>query len=467
MILFSGGDEKRDRPTLRTPGASLASAGRAGRAMRLRCTSPRHADTLHPQHPSPDTSRRPAEARPSCSLRRAHPPGTSLSLSLSLSLSRARVAVALLAAGLLLAFTPGQAVAQEQRLVSNTGQADRHGSGDSADLHIWDSAQGFRTGDDSRGYTVTSVELRFTYGGGNPRNTVSIWTRKSGNQPGSKVGGNLHRPSGFFSGDNRYTTSGIDLDADTNYYVVVDSTDDTGDLSWHDYRTTHTINCVGSPAKCDPQQYLEDPGGASGWDIDQYSIQRDWDSNGGWTRYNGVDQNGDPVRPSPPHIIRINGLVTGTAEILPSLSVADAGANEANGSIGFRVTLDPTADEAVTVDYETADGTAVAGSDYTATSGTLTFEPGDDAKTVRVPLIDDDVEDDGETFTLTLSNAAGATIADGMATGTILNTEALTASFQDVPASHNGDDLFSFQVAFSDDIDISYKEFRDFTLDIT
>ena len=36
-----------------------------------------------------------------------------------------------------------------------------------------------------------------------------------------------------------------------------------------------------------------------------------------------------------------------------------------------------------------------------------------------------------------------------------------------MPASHNGDDLFSFQVAFSEDIDISYREFRDFSLDVT
>ena len=46
-----------------------------------------------------------------------------------------------------------------------------------------------------------------------------------------------------------------------------------------------------------------------------------------------------------------------------------------------------------------------------------------------MPLIDDDIEDDGETFTLELSNAKGATTADGTATGTIRNTESLTATF--------------------------------------
>ncbi len=63
------------------------------------------------------------------------------------------------------------------------------------------------------------------------------------------------------------------------------------------------------------------------------------------------------------------------------------------------------------------------GADYDDTSGTLTFAPGETGKTVRVPLIDDTVEDGGETVTLTLSNAAGAHIVDAEATGTILNTE--------------------------------------------
>ncbi len=58
----------------------------------------------------------------------------------------------------------------------------------------------------------------------------------------------------------------------------------------------------------------------------------------------------------------------------------------------------------VTVDYATANGTATAGSDYTAVSGTLTFREGETAKTLRVPIIDDDVSDSGERFVVTLSN---------------------------------------------------------------
>ena len=114
--------------------------------------------------------------------------------------------------------------------------------------------------------------------------------------------------------------------------------------------------------------------------------------------------------------------VTGVAR----LSVADARANEGAGvSVAFEVSLSSAATDTVTVDYATADGSAAAGSDYTATSGTLTFAAGDTAKTVSVPVLDDAVDEGEETFTLTLSNATGARIADGEATGTIANDDPL------------------------------------------
>ena len=109
-----------------------------------------------------------------------------------------------------------------------------------------------------------------------------------------------------------------------------------------------------------------------------------------------------------------------------ALAVADASANEnTDDALEFPVTLDRGSTLTVTVDYATSDGTATAGQDYTATSGTLTFSPGETAKTITVPVLNDAIDDGGETVTLTLSNATNARIADGTATGTIENSDPL------------------------------------------
>ena len=81
----------------------------------------------------------------------------------------------------------------------------------------------------------------------------------------------------------------------------------------------------------------------------------------------------------------------------------------------------------VTVDYATENGTATAGSDYTAVSGTLTFLSGATRQTVQIPTLDDSIEDSGETFRLALSNLVGASLAPHYtrAPVTIRNDEAL------------------------------------------
>ena len=91
------------------------------------------------------------------------------------------------------------------------------------------------------------------------------------------------------------------------------------------------------------------------------------------------------------------------------IRVADARAKEGkDASLDFAVTLSRAATGPVSVDYATKDGTAAAGADYTAASGTLTFAPGETAKTVSVALLDDAIDEGKETFTLELSNPRGA-----------------------------------------------------------
>ena len=123
------------------------------------------------------------------------------------------------------------------------------------------------------------------------------------------------------------------------------------------------------------------------------------------------------------------------------ISVGDARVEEAEGALlAFAVTLSRAAGGALTVDYNTADGSAQAGVDYTAASGTLTFQAGESSRTIEVAVIDDDHDEGEETLTLTLSNASGGRLSDAEATGTIKNSDplprALVARFGRTAAVH-------------------------------
>ena len=118
------------------------------------------------------------------------------------------------------------------------------------------------------------------------------------------------------------------------------------------------------------------------------------------------------------------GALTHTVPGPVALSVADARAKEGEDeTLDFQVALSRAASAEVTVGYATRDGTAKKGKDYRQAKGTLTFAAGETAKTVSVELIDDAKDEGEETFTLLLTKATGAVIADGEATGTIENDD--------------------------------------------
>ncbi|TWU45387.1 Calx-beta domain protein [Novipirellula aureliae] len=96
---------------------------------------------------------------------------------------------------------------------------------------------------------------------------------------------------------------------------------------------------------------------------------------------------------------------------------------EAVGSQQFTVTRSGGSDGSVTVAYATANGTAVMGSDYTETSGTLTFADGETTKTFNVPVIDDDAVENSEDFTVTLSNPTGGATLGTTVTSTVTITD--------------------------------------------
>ena len=110
-----------------------------------------------------------------------------------------------------------------------------------------------------------------------------------------------------------------------------------------------------------------------------------------------------------------------------ALQFSSANYSEAENTQNAQITVTRTGgtEGTVSVSYTTSDGTANAGTDYTSTSGTLTFGPGEVTKTFNVPLIDDPAAEPDETVTLTLSNATGgATLGNpSTATLTILDTD--------------------------------------------
>ncbi|MBH8561146.1 VCBS repeat-containing protein [Nostoc sp. CENA67] len=111
----------------------------------------------------------------------------------------------------------------------------------------------------------------------------------------------------------------------------------------------------------------------------------------------------------------------------PSIVIDDVNLNEGNsGSTNaiFTVSLSAASDKTIAVDYATTDNTANLPSDYTITTGTLTFNPGVTTQTISVPIIGDTFYENNETFLVQFSNANNATIADNQGIGTIVNDDA-------------------------------------------
>jgi hypothetical protein len=117
------------------------------------------------------------------------------------------------------------------------------------------------------------------------------------------------------------------------------------------------------------------------------------------------------------------------------IAEGDSGARSAT----FVVSLLTPFAQTITVDYATADDTATAGADYTATSGTLTFPAGLSTRSFTVPITTDTTQEGNETFTVTLSNpSASATIARATATATILNDDGLSVAGTTVTEGDSG-----------------------------
>ncbi|MDQ2587931.1 Calx-beta domain-containing protein [Saccharothrix yanglingensis] len=142
----------------------------------------------------------------------------------------------------------------------------------------------------------------------------------------------------------------------------------------------------------------------------------------------------NPGTPAGTYHCTVDFLVDGTSRgfieqntvHVPGLSINDVTVDEGNAGTTpatFTVSLDRPSPNPVTVDFTTANGTAVAPGDYAATAGAVTFAPGETSKQAIVPVVGDTVDELNETFTVTLSAAGGAAITDAVGVGTIVDDD--------------------------------------------
>ena len=107
----------------------------------------------------------------------------------------------------------------------------------------------------------------------------------------------------------------------------------------------------------------------------------------------------------------------------PRLSVTNVQASEDAGNVYFTIELDKASTQPITVSYETRDGTASAGLDFTATSGSTTIAPGNLFATVAVTLLDDGFDEADETFSLAITQAEYADAPQTPGIATILDND--------------------------------------------
>jgi len=136
--------------------------------------------------------------------------------------------------------------------------------------------------------------------------------------------------------------------------------------------------------------------------------------------------------------------------LLPTVQFTGAAysINENAGSITITVTLSSASTQTITVSYATSDGTATAPADYTSTANTLTFIPGQTARTFDVPIADDTLDEDDESLQVTLGAPTNATLGSpNPATITILDDDATpSVQFLTTSLAANEGDTANLQI---------------------
>ncbi|WP_445628189.1 Calx-beta domain-containing protein [Nostoc sp. DSM 114167] len=154
----------------------------------------------------------------------------------------------------------------------------------------------------------------------------------------------------------------------------------------------------------------------------------------------------------------------------PTISISDVSVIEDNTgtttNANFTISLSNPSYQQITVNYNTTDGTAqVADSDYNSASGTITFNPGETSKVISIGVIGDNQTETDETFSVNLSAATNAAIADSLGVGTIINDDNQpTINISDVSVSEgntgttsNANFIISLSNPSSQQITVNYN----------
>ena len=279
-------------------------------------------------------------------------------------------------------------VNRPQILVSTTGQST------DGSLLVGENASGqqklaqrFTTGGETEGYTLTEVRISISSTGttSEPVFTIANTDNADDSNPGETLY-TLTNQDTFASGINIFNAPpNATLDASTKYFLVMDNTDTN---------TSGTFNVGATDSNA------EDGSGLTDWNV----------TNSGRTKITTwANTASDWV-----FKLQARGIVgvDAAAAALPELSFDNINitVDEDGSQAALSVELSQTSADTVTVDYATSDGSALAGDDYTATSGTLTFTAGETVMAIIVPILDDDTYEPTERFDVTLSNPTGATL---------------------------------------------------------
>ena len=260
-------------------------------------------------------------------------------------------------------------------LVSNIGQTRDSGT----NFVQVDVAQGFTTGSNAGGYTLTSVEVRVdTTIGSNLRVRVV-----SGALSSPTVVATLTNPSSLAEGNRTFTApSGTTLAASTTYYVVMDTT------------TTGGVSLSSSDA--------EDSGGESGWSIENDSSKK---GSGSWVSDNKA------------LLIRVNGSVKS-----PTITIAGGPAVTEGTATAFTVTASEAPSASLTVSLTVSES---SGSDYVASgdegSKTVTISSGATMATYSVPTQDDNTDEPNGMVTVQVASGTGYTVGSTSSANVTVN----------------------------------------------